>query len=119
MAAFSCAASGQGASHWRANPAAGRTPLAAVADLRRYRQPSIVVVDNETEHEMGRFRRFEEFRYIGARDTMVFYDCDDGDQFAELEERIEDDGLLVDNLLSTFGPDTPAEARNRGFRARG
>ena len=73
----------------------------------------------ETEHEMGRFRRFEVFRYIGARDTMVFYDCDDGDQFAELEDRIESDGLLMGNLLSTFGPDTPAEARNRGFRARG
>lgn len=68
---------------------------------------------------MGRFRRFEEFRYIGARDTMVFYDCDDENQFVELEDRIESDGLLMGNLLSTFGPDTQAEARNRGFRARG
>lgn len=67
---------------------------------------------------MGRLRRFEEHRYVGARDTMVFYDCDDEDQFAELEERVKDDDLLTKNLLSAFGPDTPAEARNRGFRAR-
>ncbi len=67
---------------------------------------------------MGRLRRFEEYRYVGTRDTMVFYDCDDAEQFAELEERIGDDDLLTRNLLSSFGPDTPAEARNRGFRAR-
>ncbi len=67
---------------------------------------------------MGRLRRFEEYRYVGTRDTMVFYDCDDAEQFAELEERIGEDDLLTRNLLSSFGPDTPAEARNRGFRAR-
>ncbi len=67
---------------------------------------------------MGRLRRFEEYRYIGARDTMVFYDCDDADQFEELDERLRADDLLTRNLLSSFGPDTPAEARNRGFRAR-
>lgn len=67
---------------------------------------------------MGRLRRFEEYRYVGTRDTMVFYDCDDAEQFAELEERIDYDDLLTRNLLSSFGPDTPAEARNRGFRAR-
>lgn len=67
---------------------------------------------------MGRLRRFEEYRYVGTRDTMVFYDCDDEDQFAELEERVAEDDLLAKNLLSAFGPDSPAEARNRGFRAR-
>ena len=67
---------------------------------------------------MARLRRFEDYRYIGTRDTMVFYDCDDADQFGELEERIEASDLLTNNLLSSFGPDTPAEARNRGFRAR-
>jgi len=67
---------------------------------------------------MARLRRFEDYRYIGTRDTMVFYDCDDDDQFGELEDRIEASDLLNNNLLSSFGPDTPAEARNRGFKAR-
>ncbi len=67
---------------------------------------------------MGRLRRFEDYRYVGTRDTMIFYDCDEADQFEELEERIDADDLLRKNLLSSFGPDTPAEARNRGFRAR-
>ena len=67
---------------------------------------------------MGRLRRFEDYRYIGTRDTMVFYDCDEDDQFAELEDRIEADELLTKNLLSAIGPDTPAEARNRGFASR-
>lgn len=67
---------------------------------------------------MGRLRRFEEYRYVGTRDTMVFYDCDDRGEFEELEHRVETDDLLTKNLLSAFGPDSPAEARNRGFRAR-
>lgn len=66
---------------------------------------------------MGRLRRFEEYRYVGTRDTMVFYDCDDSAQFEELEGRIDANDLLMKNLLSAFGPDSPAEARNRGFRA--
>jgi hypothetical protein len=67
---------------------------------------------------MSRLRRFEEYRYIGTRDTMIVYDCDDPEQFAELEERMKRDDLLSTNLVSTFGPDSLAEARNRGFRAR-
>ena len=65
---------------------------------------------------MGRLRRFDENRYIGVRDTMRVYDCDDAAQFATLEERVADSGLFEHNLLSTFAPDTLAEARNRGFR---
>lgn len=49
---------------------------------------------------------------------MVFYDCDDEQQFAELETRVEADDLLGRALLSSFAPDSPAEARNRGFRPR-
>ncbi len=45
---------------------------------------------------------------------MVVYDCDDPDQFAQLEGQAADlEGL---NQVSTFAPDTEAEARNRGFR---
>ena len=67
---------------------------------------------------MGRLRRFEEQRFIGARDTMVVYDCDDEAQFAEIEARMAADELLNRNLVQTFGPDRLPEARNRGFTPR-
>ncbi|MBT8217061.1 MAG: hypothetical protein HKN74_07680 [Acidimicrobiia bacterium] len=64
---------------------------------------------------MGRLRRFEEHRFLGTRDDMVVYDCDDDEQFAALEERFVADDLLARNLISAVAPDTLAEARNRGF----
>ena len=64
---------------------------------------------------MARRRRFEDHRYIGTRDEMIVYDCDDEDQFARLEDRLDARELLSEKLLQTFGPDTLAEARNRGF----
>lgn len=47
---------------------------------------------------------------------MVVYDCDDGAQLAELEQRVVDDQLLGRNLLQAFAPDTLPEAANRGFK---
>lgn len=67
---------------------------------------------------MGRLRRFADFRFVGVRDTMIVYDCDDDDQYAELSERVANDDLVAKTLLSSFAPDELAEARNRGFRAR-
>ncbi len=67
---------------------------------------------------MGRLRRFGEFRYVGVRDTMIVYDCDDEGQFAELSARVESEDLVAANLLSSFAPDDLPEARNRGFRER-
>jgi hypothetical protein len=66
---------------------------------------------------MGRLRRFEQARYVGTRDTMRYYDCDDDEQFEALVSRVEADNLLDLKLLSSFAPDEPSEARNRGFRA--
>lgn len=65
---------------------------------------------------MSRLSRFEEYRYIGTRDTMRVYDCDDGDQFAVLDERVSTEGLVGRKLLQSFAPDSLDEARNRGFR---
>ncbi len=65
-----------------------------------------------------RHRRLEHHRYIGTRDDMVVHDTDDADQAAALADRIDSDDLLGRNLVSTFGPDTLDEARNRGFRPR-
>lgn len=66
---------------------------------------------------MGRLRRFEEHRFVGTRDDMRVYDCDDELQFARLAKRAEDEDLLARNMLSSIAPDTLAEARNRGFRS--
>jgi len=64
-----------------------------------------------------RLHRFPEQRYVGTRDDMVVHDCDDAAAFAALETRVELDDLLARRLLSSFGPDSLAEARNRGFKA--
>ncbi|HEY4584262.1 MAG TPA: hypothetical protein VIH32_01440 [Acidimicrobiia bacterium] len=65
---------------------------------------------------MSRLTRFEHYRYLGARDTMSFYDCDDEGQFEELKSRVEDEDLVNRNRLQAFAPDTPEEAANRGYR---
>ena len=65
---------------------------------------------------MARLRRFEENRFIGTRDTMRVYDCDDAAQFEALEARLDADNLVEHRLVQTYGPDTLAEARNRGFK---
>lgn len=64
---------------------------------------------------MARLRRFESNRFVGTRDDMVVFDCDDPDQFAVLETRMEAVDLVDERRLQAFGPDTLAEARNRGF----
>lgn len=63
--------------------------------------------------------RFADHRYVGARDTMVVYDCEDDDQVEALRRRIERDDLYRRNLLQAFAPDTEAESANRGFRPQG
>jgi hypothetical protein len=65
---------------------------------------------------MSRLGRFEHYRYMGVRDTMTFYDCDDESQFEELKAKVEDEDLLGRNRLQSFAPDTPEEAANRGYR---
>ena len=50
---------------------------------------------------------------------MRFYDCDDADQFAALQDRVDGDSLLGAKLLQAFGPDEASEARNRGFKPAG
>lgn len=65
---------------------------------------------------MPRLPRFEGHRFVGTRDDMRFHDCDDEAQFELLRARVESEQLLGAKGLQTFGPDTAAEARNRGFR---
>ena len=64
---------------------------------------------------MSRLSRFPHYRYIGVRDTMRFYDCDEEGEFEELRARVDSEDLVGRNRLQAFAPDTPEEALNRGF----
>lgn len=61
---------------------------------------------------MERPGRFEHHRWVGDKRTQVVYDLDNLD---------DEDAPLIDELMRSeqylaFGPDTLAEARNRGYK---
>lgn len=64
---------------------------------------------------MSRLARFEDYRFVGIRDTMLVYDCDDEEQFSMLQERVEHEDLLSRKMIQSFAPDTLIEAVNRSF----
>ncbi len=59
---------------------------------------------------MERPSRFEHYRFLGDKRTQLVYDLDEWDDPAPIEEIVERD------VGAVFGPDTLAEARNRGYR---
>ena len=61
---------------------------------------------------MSRPTKFEEFRYVGDKRTQRYYDLDDAETDAEMIEE-----LMASEQFTCFAPDTPAEARNRGYRS--
>lgn len=61
---------------------------------------------------MERPGRFEDNRFLGDKRTQVVYDLDEDIDPAVIDELIESEQYLA------FGPDTLAEARNRGYRPR-
>ncbi len=61
---------------------------------------------------MSRPGKFEEFRYVGDKRTQWYFDLDDPD----LDPALVDE-LMESEQFAAFSPDTPAEARNRGYRA--
>jgi hypothetical protein len=65
---------------------------------------------------VSRLSRFADYRYVGTRDTMKVYDCDDESQFEEVQRRVDEEDLVGRKLMQAFAPDTVEEARNRGFR---
>lgn len=60
---------------------------------------------------MKRPTKFEHFRYVGDKRSLVVYDVD------ELEDESIISELMAAGTYLCFGPDTLAEARNRGFKA--
>jgi hypothetical protein len=61
---------------------------------------------------MERLGRFENYRFVGDRRTQVVHDIDQvpGDHAEAIAE------LVAAEAFTCFGPDTLAEARNRGYR---
>lgn len=61
---------------------------------------------------MERPSAFEHHRYLGDKRNQVVYDLD-----AVTDEAIIDELIAAETFIC-FGPDTLAEARNRGYRLR-
>ena len=61
---------------------------------------------------MERPARFSGSRYLGDKRTQVVYDLDVDDP--AVSSAIEE--LMASEQFAAFGPDTLAEARNRGYR---
>lgn len=59
---------------------------------------------------MQRPTKFEEHRWVGDKRTQIVYDLDNLDDESIIEE------LMAAETYICFGPDTLAEARNRGYR---
>jgi hypothetical protein len=54
--------------------------------------------------------RFEHNRYLGDKRSRLVHDLDEAGEACDIP------GLMASERFAAFGPDTPAEARNRGFR---
>ena len=63
---------------------------------------------------MSRPTRFEHNRFVGDKRTQEVYDLDLCDRDPEAAAAVEE--LLASEQFAAFGPDTLAEARNRGYR---
>ncbi|GMU77932.1 MAG: hypothetical protein AMXMBFR46_07300 [Acidimicrobiia bacterium] len=58
--------------------------------------------------------RFEEHRYLGDKRTQRVYDLDRVDADPAVAAAVDD--IMAAESFAAFGPDTLAEARNRGYR---
>ena len=58
--------------------------------------------------------RFEEHRYLGDKRTQKVYDLDLIDDDEGVAAAVE--SIMDAESFACFGPDTLAEARNRGYR---
>ncbi len=59
---------------------------------------------------MDRPKGLDEHRFVGDKRTQVVYDLDNCTEIDEV------DALVAAESFATFGPDSLAEARNRGYR---
>ena len=59
---------------------------------------------------MGRPTRFEHHRFVGDKRNRLVHDLDSPADSCAIEE------LMASERFASFGPDSLAEARNRGYR---
>ena len=59
---------------------------------------------------MTRPTRFEHNRFLGDKRSRVVHDLDEAGEACAIDE------LMASERFASFGPDTLAEARNRGYR---
>ena len=58
---------------------------------------------------MSRPTRFEHNRYVGDKRTHLVHDLDQSTDACRIDD------LMASGQFQAFGPDTPVEARNRGY----
>jgi hypothetical protein len=58
--------------------------------------------------------RFEQFRYLGDKRSLIVYDMDLIDSEPRVAKAVA--SIVASEKFLAFGPDTLAEARNRGYR---
>jgi hypothetical protein len=58
---------------------------------------------------MERHPKFEHSRFVGDKRTQLVYDLDTWEDRAIIDE------IVAEGVGLSFGPDTLAEARNRGY----
>jgi hypothetical protein len=63
---------------------------------------------------VSRPTRFEHFQYVGDKRSQIVYDLDLAAGDEEVSAAIDE--LMQSEQFAAFGPDTLAEARNRGYR---
>jgi hypothetical protein len=63
---------------------------------------------------VSRPTRFEHNRFVGDKRSQVVYDLDLADSDPDVAAAVDE--LLASEQFAAFGPDTLAEARNRGYR---
>lgn len=61
---------------------------------------------------MDRPKKYAGHRFLGDKRTQTVYDVDAVEDTSVIDE------LVASEQAATFGPDTLAEARNRGYRLR-
>ena len=60
---------------------------------------------------MARPIRFEHYRWLGDKRSMLVHDLDATTEACAIDE------LMASEQFASFGPDLLAEARNRGYHA--
>jgi hypothetical protein len=58
---------------------------------------------------MERPTRFEHSRFLGDKRTQLVYDLDEWTDVSAIDD------IIANDVGASFGPDTLAEARNRGY----